>query len=476
MTEPSRPSLTRAQLLLLAAWVAMVAPLVTLGYGSHSDDWLVYRAAHQTWETGSYVRSRSTGFPLYELLVTPFVHFGSWYLANALSLLGGGAFLLALFRLWNRGHLRHPLPFVLGTAFLPVFVKNAGSTTDFIPGVAVLAWSYVLLTEGRALGGAAVLGLAAGFRLSNGALVLPAAWMVRRRGGSFALVAGLAAVATAVGALAFSPVMVRYGLGNALARERLVESMPWLTRLVVAGYNGTQFYGLLGSILLVLLLGRALWRRPRTLTAEDRPFLAFHLLNVAVFVALYATLPYKPEYLFPILLSVAFLADRLLTRRWLIALTLVLLSYHVVQLDIRGGASGARRMRPALTAGFTLRDIEDRRFKLSVRKAAVESRLERPTVLLYGHHWIPDLEGRWEYQPTLGMWKLRDGNLYVSQAIREVGRLRDLRSRGFRVVVWKGALSDYVGGPGDARRPFVEVVERLEDLLGAPLAGKAASE
>src|SRR5437868_8580597 len=96
----------RVQLILAATWLLLTTPLLNLGYGSDVDAWLVANRALQIWSTRSYARSRSTGFPLYELVVTPFVHVGGWIAANAIALVAGMVMLFLLTRLAERGALR----------------------------------------------------------------------------------------------------------------------------------------------------------------------------------------------------------------------------------------------------------------------------------------------------------------------------------------------------------------------------------
>src|SRR5436190_24345073 len=107
VTDPGRlaPG-TRA--LLAAAWLAAAAPMLTLGYGSDVDSWLVGQRAFQMWETGTYARSRSTGFPLYEIAVTPLVAGGAWVASNAFSLAAGLGVILLMYRLAADRTLRHP--------------------------------------------------------------------------------------------------------------------------------------------------------------------------------------------------------------------------------------------------------------------------------------------------------------------------------------------------------------------------------
>ncbi|MCZ7552245.1 MAG: hypothetical protein M5U05_06610 [Anaerolineales bacterium] len=84
--------------IVLLSWIISVMPLTWLGYGSDGDAWSVAKAAKTIYLTRQYVRSRSTGFPLFEVTVTPLVNIGQWYLSNLLPLLFGIMIFMALIR------------------------------------------------------------------------------------------------------------------------------------------------------------------------------------------------------------------------------------------------------------------------------------------------------------------------------------------------------------------------------------------
>ncbi|MBP2681709.1 MAG: hypothetical protein H6Q78_1572, partial [Candidatus Krumholzibacteriota bacterium] len=104
--------------LWILLWFTCLAPFTILGYGSDNDSWRVARAAAEIWETHSYVRSRTTGFPLFEIGVSPAVALGGWRLSNLLVLLSGAACLAALVKLKNLRELRHPAAVAAGFALL----------------------------------------------------------------------------------------------------------------------------------------------------------------------------------------------------------------------------------------------------------------------------------------------------------------------------------------------------------------------
>ena len=94
-------------------------------------------------------------------------------LSNQLSVLGGLAILAVLFYLAKIGELRHPKTVVAAIAFLPIVLKNASMTIDFIPALAFLWWSYAMYRRDRLNLAAIFLGIACGFRPSSIVFMLP---------------------------------------------------------------------------------------------------------------------------------------------------------------------------------------------------------------------------------------------------------------------------------------------------------------
>lgn len=457
---------------LLGSWILIVLPLTALGYGSDGDAWRVARVAEVMWRTGRYAPSRSLGFPFFEIGVTPLVHFGQWYASNLFAFGAGLALLGALFRLADRGQFVHPVPVVATIAFLPVMVKNTSSTMDYVPALAVLLWSYVALVEDKPLRAALLIGLAAGFRLTSSLWVVPVLAYAYRARKDPALLVRIFGVAFVASVLAYSPRWIPLGLPSTGVTARA----PTVVLLLQGMHQSLQLLGLLPSVALGLALLAGL---RRAIAARDSwlasPAGLFQFATIGIFVLAYWASPvlaWEPEYLLPVVPSLIFLLDRLSGRRVFMTVLVVLLAHHVIRVEVLGGESGARRFAPSIQAGYTVADIQWRRFILSLRRAAAAYAPDRPTVLLYGLPFVPVQDERWEKVPGTRMVHLRNTRFYLSDPILDGARLRELSNQGFRIVIWRGAKWEYMyDGPREWKR-YVEIIDDFDTFFGVPLAGR----
>lgn len=456
---------------LVTALVLAALPLVPLGYGSNEDAWLTALAARSPWAPETHVR-RSLGFPLYELLVTPLVRYGGWYLSNLASVAFGVTMLLALFHLADRGRFSHPAATVLSISFLPVFVINCATSLDYVATTAILLWAYAFMLDGRYSACATLVGIACGFRPTSAPFIVPCALYVYASGRDARLVIRTVAIAAVVGLIAFSPSWIRYGFFQDLSVLKIGFGISMLSGM----YYFLKVLGVVQTLVVIPLLGLLLWRARRAQPGFlSSPFFLFHATVIVLWLLLYwlpmAEFRSKPEYLLPLVPSVIFLIDKTVTRGVFYALTTVLLSYHLVQLDVLGGESGARRVEPSVKAGLTIADAQDRIFQLSVRDLATTCEVDRPTVLMFGAMWVPVDNDGWVLDPEYGMYRQRNGNLFVSERITDESKLRDLAARGVRLLVWRGRKWEYAytDVPWDT---YVEVIDSLDEFFGAPVNGK----
>ncbi|MBF0308716.1 MAG: hypothetical protein HQL56_04215 [Magnetococcales bacterium] len=459
--------LTRRLLPLL--WTLAVLPFLTLGYGGDDDAWRVAEAARKIWETGHYVSSRTTGFPLLEILAAPLIHFGQWYLSNLIGWAGGLFLLLGFVKLAEQEALQHPLWTVVLLAFHPLILKNGSSTMDYLPALALLLWGYIYLMQGRWGVYGVLVGLACGFRPSSGLFVLAGMYAHWRAGGRIKQIGAIYLTALGVGALAFSPSLLTYGIPTS------VEPMAFPPRLVLlmGGYNFLTFLGVLGSLLVWPLLA---WRwgecALRGIPAGLKPFYGYHAVTLLVGFLLYAKMPLEPEYLLPVLPSVILLLDRLLSRKELMLVAAVLLSYHVVHVETLGGESGARRIALGLGSGYTPRDVRERLFYLSTRELADNLRVDRPTVLFFGDAWIPANNPKWQRDEATGGFRQKDGQFIIAQPILNREALAKLHAQNYRLILWKGRKFEFTYSGLSGWEHYVEVVDSLEEVLGGPILGR----
>ncbi len=448
---------------LAVIWAMAVAPLTLLGFGSDTDAWLVadltdYIAAH-----GRYLRSRSTGFPLYELAVTPLVQAGNWYLSNQLAFAGGLALFAVLGSLARRGHYRHPSLVLIAIMFLPVVVKNGSVTMDYLPALALLAGAYLLLLEGRLTAAAICIGVATGIRPSSLALAGPAALYAWQRSGRLAPALRLVIIAAVIGLVAFSPSLL-------LQREYgLARTMPALK----GAYNALRLIGVLQAAALAALF--AFWR-PRVSellrTWRTEPLVVFHVAVIVTWLLMFAPMPDEPEYLLPLIPSAIWLLDRLLTGRQFAVVTAVLLSYHVISLDVGGTRGGTRPPVVSLGPGFTVADVQDRLFKLSLRELATNWRGTTPTLLMEQALAITARNPAWVLDPTVDEYRQLDGHLYVSLRYYREESMRRFHEHGVRVVVMKSREWEFHQPGRDTAWPYIEFVDDLEEVLGGPIRGR----
>lgn len=464
---------TRFKIILVVLWIAMTAALVLLGYGSDSDAWRVARTADEIWETGRYVPSRTTGFPLHELLVTPAVHYGGWYLANTLSLLFGVALIAALFRLAGNGEFKHPVLVTISLAFLPIVVINASSTMDFVPALAVLIWAYVSLREKRWLLCAALIGIACGFRPTSGLFIIPAIIYALKEKEDGIAVFKMTALATVTGVIAYSPALFTQGVPNPFGGiDRGLR-----TTVLAGGYYWLQTLGIVQSI---VIAGILMWNFRKT-ARQDRsyarsPHFAFHITVMVLWTLLFLMMPHESAYLLPAVPSLIFVIDRLTTQKTFAVLTILLVSFHIIQFDALAGESGNREIELSIRNGITIDDIEDRRFRLSTRRVVSNWTTDRPTVLFFGYPWIPAVNKRWALDAETGMYRRTDADIYISGPILDEMRLEALNADGFRLVVWRGAKWEYARSGLESWQQHVEVVDELSLFFDAPIEGRWKSD
>ena len=456
----------RTQVILALIWVTLTLPWTFCGYGSDVDAWMTATAAEKIWNEGAYFSSRTTGFPLFEILHTPLIHFGGAFLSNLLVLLEGLICLAAVFRLSQLKVLNSPLPYALVTVFLPIFVVNASSTMDYVGGLAFFWWSLVFLIAGQERRSAVLIGLSCGFRVSN--ILLAGPFLVylwsersgRSRSLSFVLITVI------VSGLAYSPYLLTAGLPASPQRD-----LDPALHLLMAGYNFLGLYGVLPTVAIAFFSMAALRSRRGPNFSREPSLTKLHLVNLLVWTGAFVLLPFESEYLFPIIPSVAHLLDRTLATRHFWLLAIVLLSRHLFTLELAGGESGNRVPAPRVEAGFLQRDLSHRRFMLSVRRLAGKSQLKRPAILMFGANWIPAKNADWIYLPDEQLWKQRDGNLHLSLPVLDPGRLAQLRSQGFRLLVWRGQQEEYLRLDEVDWREFVTIVDDLAEIFGEPVSG-----
>jgi len=441
---------------VLVVWTLLTLPLVTLGPGSDVDAWTVARTGERIWASGTYIRSRTSGFPLYELALAPLTRVGGTVATNVFSLACGLICIALWLRLAARGVMRRPMVTLCAFAFLPVFVKNAASTMDYVPALALLLGAYLAWEERHLVWCAVLVGIACGVRPTSALYIVPAAVAVFVEHKRLTMALTMVAVAAVVATIVFWPSLRLGGFGP-------VRSITFLqgTKTAMALFGILQTPVVVIAALLFRTAGKAHW------SAFD----VFHVTNIAVFSAAFVLHPGGTEYLLPIVPSVLLLIDRHLSMAGVATACIALLSYHVVGVDVEGTRGGLRPVSIKWAGGLTVRDVNDRRFKLWLKDAVRAWPGTQPTILLEQQMQPFAADARWTYDSDLNAFRTGTSMLAVAALTDDAPALSGLRAKGFRIVAWRDREWQYQRPEGAAAHPLIDFVDDLGPFLGSPKQG-----
>ncbi|MEK7250140.1 MAG: hypothetical protein AAB209_06915, partial [Bacteroidota bacterium] len=287
------PSSLRWLSLILGAVVLTRLPFLWMGYGADADSWLAANAAASLLHTGTYFPSRLPGFPLHEIISSPFVVLGGAVASNGATLLVTVATIIIWFRFVERIS-RFPKILVLCLAFAPVVWQHSAETIDYVWSLLFILLSLLTAEKKHlALSGICV-GIAAGFRSSNIVAIVPLITFLylNRHDKKGLLTFTLSALATA--SMAFLPLILKYGaMGwiEATRREMSDVISPSLTeRCIAFGYRGIYSIGLVTAVVATVIL----WSKRKELVLAIRshqPLIVTSLVGIATFLLLFLWLP-----------------------------------------------------------------------------------------------------------------------------------------------------------------------------------------
>ncbi len=311
----------------LFSWIVINYPLTFLGYGSDMDAWRVAETAKKIWHFKHYFASRSVGFPLFELAVSPLVNIGKWYLSNLLPFIFNIIVFFALLHLAEKEKLRYPKLTLFTFMFLPVVIKNATSTMDYMPALALILWAYVLMLEHKWWLMGLFIGLSCGFRPTCAVFIIPTLIFTYIETKSFFQVFKVMIISFICGVIAYSPYLLTYGIGI----PSPVLKYDHFFRILLGGYKALVLFGIVQTLALVYVLVGIV--RKFVANKSSTHFFLFHFSNIIVWIILYALMPHEPEYLLPIVPSIILILDKYLSKKLFIFVIIILFSYHVVRVD-----------------------------------------------------------------------------------------------------------------------------------------------
>ncbi len=398
---------------LSLAYVGSRVAWLDRGYGTDPDAWRVALTADYLWSKGEYLPSRLPGYPLHEF-VTALVIKGGWVWTNlttvVVSLVGVYLFawLAKKLELQNRGAL------TVGFAFAPLLWINSVMTMDYMWALTFLLAAYLAMLYRAPTVAGICLGIAAGFRLTS-LLMLPVFWLLiwrtRQRGQIWPLTLSGAAVTL----VAYTPVLMRYGVNLLNFYDQKVPLDEFIKRL---GKDGLGIVGALALLVVLVLSFQRLRRFPRDLVKD--PHVLTWTAAIAVFFASYTRLPHEIAYLVPLFPFGFFLMSRYLSRGLLVAALAVVVLAGFVDITTPNDTSGigASTFTSArIGKGMLLSDLDTLQnqmgFARELRQLTTTNRhVEKPAVVAVGFIY-PEMVVLYHDELTIGV--LEDDVEAISQ-------------------------------------------------------------
>ena len=281
-------------------------PFLEPGYGVNLDAWRVAWMGRAIAETGQYSVSRFPGYPLHEYSAALLYRGGARAL-NGLSALATIAAVLLLYRYLKLVNARQAWWCAQMLAFVPAVYVNSVTAKDYLPALACVMASMCLVEQRNAWWGGVLLGVATGFRPASIVLAIPLALLLVRgqseNRDQLRSLAKFASCALVVAALAFVPVVHRYGWEFLRAYP---HEEPWQYGLQNAT---TGFLGVLGCVgLVVLVLAAAFWRQRGETVSRDHTMA--WTIGVVVSLAVFVAIPHQAGYLIPAAVFLILLAQQ----------------------------------------------------------------------------------------------------------------------------------------------------------------------
>jgi len=370
---------------LATVFVGVRIPWLDLGYGTDPDAWRVALTASYLWEEGDYFPSRLPGYPLHELVTAALVRYG-WVWTNLSTVLISlvGVYLFAWIArkldLGNRGAL------TIAFAFTPLLWINSVMTMDYMWALTFILAAYLaIIYRSPTLAGIS-LGIAAGFRLTSLGMLVPF-WLLLLRSDRRDELRPLTATALAAAFVAYTPVIMVYGLNLLNFYDQAVPIGEFLKRL------GKDAMGIVGALVVLIALALSfgrLRRLPGDLV-RDAHVLTWVAVVVVYFFS-YTRLPHEIAYLIPVFPFAYFLLSRYLSRGLLVAVLSVIVVTGFVDITSPGdtiGLDAATFTGAGIGKGMLLSDIETLNnqldFARELREVSIrEAKSGRQNVVMMG--------------------------------------------------------------------------------------------
>jgi hypothetical protein len=370
---------------LAVVYIASRAYWLDLGYGTDPDAWRVALVADYFWRENEYLPSRLPGYPLHELVTAGLVKQG-WVWTNLSTVFVSVLGLYLFAQLAKEFDVPHRGALTLGFAFAPLLWINSVMTIDYMWALTFLMAAYLALLHKQPSAAGVLLGIAAGFRATS-FFMLPVFWLFIWRAQMKDTARHLTVSAIATALVAYTPVLMKYGL-NAL--NFYDESVPLEEFIKRLGKDGLGIIGALALLAGLVFSLPKLRFLPRDALRD--PHVLTWLAAIVILFYSYTRLPHEIAYLVPLFPFGFFLMARYMTRAVLVVTLAVIVLAGFVDVttpDDEVGISADTFTSARIGKGMLLSDIETLRnqmdFAREVRELTETRReIRRPAVVAVG--------------------------------------------------------------------------------------------
>ncbi len=327
--------------LFIATTLVMLSrlPFLSPSYGRDPDAYRVVMVARQIAETGDYTASRLPGYPLHEYLLAFTPAKDDPFTSNALTAVSSVIAFVFFALILRYFKVKPYLLLSLAFAAVPVIYINSVTTMDYMFALACMLASLYFTLLNRPILAGLLLGLAIGFRITSGALLLPLAyWLVSVSSFKRAVkpLLKLGITAGIVSLVVYLPVLNSYGL-NFFTFYDIKSYPPLLEFISLAVTKVWETFGTLGVAAAAAAVLIALKNESPFRDQSERIRIAVMcVLGIAIFVIAFLRLPLEAAYMIPIVPFVLLLIGLILPKHLIAALSIVLLIAPFVTISTGG--------------------------------------------------------------------------------------------------------------------------------------------
>ncbi len=340
--------------LFLVAFAVLLTriPFIFTGYGSEEDAWGLILVARNINLSGIYEVSRMPGHPVQEYLLS-FLWKNPAWLLNFLTAIVSSAGVFFFMKALKALQFNLVIPAGITLAFVPVFFIHSTNVMDYTWALSLILVAFYLTVTGKYLVAGVIIGIACGFRITAGAMVIPfAIWhYMMHRSLKEVIISGALTLTMAL--LCFIPAFQIYGTSFFTYYEYF--PYPPILKNIYKGTVGA--WGIIG--MLALLIAVIIWtKRWLIFPSPDRkkflPIVILCCLTIAMYSYSFLRIPQKTAFVLPMVPFFILLLSMLLSKKEQVyfAVAMVLSCFFIgINLDdpLRGSKSSSLAIRTQIS-------------------------------------------------------------------------------------------------------------------------------